>query len=320
MGRSSRYPGKLDLDILSARLENIALRYFQAVADARSVRKAGERLNVSPSAVSRQIVALEDQLRVRLFERTPHGVKPTQAGEILLYHAIQSSLELRHAMEKMSILQQESGLEFLRVALAESVYRNALPRAMKAFWRLFPDRKVQFQVVGSHEAARQVHDGDAHVGIGFNMPVSGGMKLRTHIEMPVGAVMSPAHPLARSGHLSLESLRTYPLFVCDSSLNLYNIIKKRILDHPEMFNIRIVTNSINLMVDLARESTGIVILSLLGVYDHVVDEDLVFCVIEGDDLPKASIDIAVNSSHIDNREITSFVGLITDEIKRCKLS
>jgi len=59
------------------------LRIFHAVAEAGSFTHAGERLNLSQSAVSRQISALEASLKVSLFHRHARGLKPTEQGELL---------------------------------------------------------------------------------------------------------------------------------------------------------------------------------------------------------------------------------------------
>ncbi len=59
------------------------LRVFHAVAEAGSFTHAGESLNLSQSAVSRQIGALEESLRVTLFHRHARGLILTEHGEVL---------------------------------------------------------------------------------------------------------------------------------------------------------------------------------------------------------------------------------------------
>eukprot|EP01041_Mallomonas_annulata_P029616 gene29616-51640_t len=63
----------------SSRLQDTALRYFLEVVRSGSVSEAATRLNVSPSAVSRQVAALEDLLGVPLFDRRPRGMAPSAA-------------------------------------------------------------------------------------------------------------------------------------------------------------------------------------------------------------------------------------------------
>ncbi len=68
-------------------MELYQLRTFVAVAQERSLTRAAERVFTSPPAVSAQIKALEDELGVKLFDRTPRGMALTEAGARLLEEA-----------------------------------------------------------------------------------------------------------------------------------------------------------------------------------------------------------------------------------------
>ena len=59
-------------------------RYFMAVAEQGSVRAAARTLNVAASAVSRQLLLLEQQLGIALFDRGARTLKMSPAGDVLL--------------------------------------------------------------------------------------------------------------------------------------------------------------------------------------------------------------------------------------------
>ena len=65
------------------------LRYFVAVAETGSVTRAAQRCFVSQPPMSRQLKALEDELSVKLFNRTAKGMTLSDAGERLLAQARQ---------------------------------------------------------------------------------------------------------------------------------------------------------------------------------------------------------------------------------------
>jgi DNA-binding transcriptional LysR family regulator len=63
------------------------IEYFVAVAEAGHVGRAAQSLRVAQPAVSRQIRKLEDELRAPLFQRTPRGMRLSEAGALFLRHA-----------------------------------------------------------------------------------------------------------------------------------------------------------------------------------------------------------------------------------------
>ena len=70
-----------------AHLENFRLRVFRAVAEHLNFRKAAEQLFLTQPAVTLQIKALENDLGMRLFDRTGGKITFTQQGSVLLGYA-----------------------------------------------------------------------------------------------------------------------------------------------------------------------------------------------------------------------------------------
>jgi DNA-binding transcriptional LysR family regulator len=121
------------------------LRIFHAVAEAGSFTHAGETLNLSQSAVSRQISALEDSLKVSLFHRHARGLILTEQGELLFQTVrdVFSKLALAEARISES-KDRPSGL--LRVTTPVAFGSIWLTRRIQDFIELYPEVRVNLIV------------------------------------------------------------------------------------------------------------------------------------------------------------------------------
>ncbi|MBR1088308.1 LysR family transcriptional regulator [Bradyrhizobium manausense] len=98
------------------------LRYFWIIATEGSMSRAARRLNVSPSSLSVQVKALEEQLGQQLFERVGRTLQLTEAGRIALDYAGSVFKSGHELIETLSGLRQ--GRQLLRVGAAATLSRN----------------------------------------------------------------------------------------------------------------------------------------------------------------------------------------------------
>jgi DNA-binding transcriptional LysR family regulator len=259
--------------VKNLRLDSTALRYFQAAANLKSIWRAAEAVHVSASSLSRQIAALEDTLQVSLFERLPRGLRLTTAGEILLQHVDASFRELQRAFESIDELKNVRR-GHIDVAVVESAARGVLPPALSAFWKKHPKVEVSLQVVGALEVVRLLERGEADLGLAFNVPEDTGLPVVSSVALPLGAVVSPSHPLASRQSLRPQDLVGFPLILSDASLSLHAAIAAA--RHRLPLQVRAVTNSITVMALLAAGENGIALKTITGVTDEVKRGELAF--------------------------------------------
>jgi len=127
-----------------AQLENFRLKVFRTVAEQLNFRKAAERLFVSQPAVTLQIKALEDDLGIRLFDRSAGGrVSLTRKGKILFVYARKIASAAVEAEQKLGNDSDDAAGE-LHLGVSTTIAQYVLPRLLGAFIDEHP--RVQFSL------------------------------------------------------------------------------------------------------------------------------------------------------------------------------
>ncbi|MCA1300654.1 LysR family transcriptional regulator [Stappia indica] len=118
------------------------LRIFHAAAQAGSFTHAGEALNMSQSAVSRQVSALEHDLKVPLFHRHARGLLLTEQGEVLYRTAREVLMKLEAAQTRLTDSREKpSGV--LRITTTVGLGSTWLAQRLHEFIDLYPDMELR---------------------------------------------------------------------------------------------------------------------------------------------------------------------------------
>lgn len=137
---------------------------FVAVAELMNFTKAAERLNITQSALSRQVKALEDYLGVKLFEKTGRNIRFTPQGEALLAkinNVLVADRELRTFADDLT--EGESGL--LKIGACSQLIERYMPSFLKKWTEDNPDIEIRLEDGGGPELASKLVDGVFHLTI-----------------------------------------------------------------------------------------------------------------------------------------------------------
>jgi len=137
------------------------LRIFHAVAEAGSFTHAGESLNLSQSAVSRQIGALEESLKVSLFHRHARGLILTEQGELLYRTAHEVFAKL--AMTEAQLTESKDKPKGqLKVTATVALGSTWLTPRMGEFLEIYPDVDVDL-VLDDRELDLSMREADVAI-------------------------------------------------------------------------------------------------------------------------------------------------------------
>lgn len=206
-------------------LQTQALKYFAEVARSGSLRHASEVFDIVPSAISRQIAQIEQQLGVSLFERSTRGMALTEAGAALLEFADDSERHigaLRKRLADLSELQRGS----VRLAVVEAVTHDFLPRTLASFSSEHPGIEFAVSVCGTNDVAARLSSHTAEIGMTFNSPPRDDLLLRARIPQPLQLICRPGHPLQGQGPLSMKGLDGLSSALPDRSFGIRRLIEK----------------------------------------------------------------------------------------------
>ena len=267
------------------------LHYLDEVVRAGSIRQAAERLNVSSSAINRQIIDLETQLGIQIFKRMPRGLRLTASGELLVAHIRQTLRHYEHTRERMLDLE---GLRAGTVSIA-SVHGPAagfLPSAGLRFRRKYPRVMIVVRIVGTEEIIRLVDEGEIDIALAYNLPPQHGLQVVQTFSTRLGAVVSANHPLARRTSVRLSECAQYPIVATDVEISTSQTMRRAF----RRANLPLVpafeTNSTAMIRALVMDGLHLTFTSLPDIRHERDDQSLIYIPIIGAGIPMQTLTLA----------------------------
>ncbi len=272
------------------------LSYFDEVARQGSIRKAAAHLNVSSSSVNRKIIAIENLLGVRLFDRHPDGVELTPAGSVVLEHCRKTIFDYRNVLSAVADIRElRSGN--ITIATLDSVATTILPDALSEFAQSFPQISLVIRMAHPAEVARSVAEGETDIGISFSTELLPGVRIHTEKATPIGAIMRSDHPLAGRDALEIEDFEPFRLIRSYDGLDQHSLWDEAVGSHKINVPTQVFTNSLPLARTMIERTHGIGIYTKIGFLDEIEDGSLAYVPIRRPNLSKLKIGILVSSRH-----------------------
>ncbi|NQV99953.1 MAG: LysR family transcriptional regulator [Rhodospirillales bacterium] len=185
------------------------LRVFHAVAQAGSFTHAGERLNLSQSAVSRQISGLENSLRVPLFHRHARGLNLTEQGEFL-YHTAHDVFAKLAMVETQISESKDHPMGPLKITTTVAFGSVWLTSRIKKFMNLYPEIDVSL-VLADNELDLSMREADA--AIRLEPPSQPGLIQKHLLKMQYHVYAAPAYLAERGTPTTPAQLDNHSLIV-----------------------------------------------------------------------------------------------------------
>ncbi|MDM8356003.1 LysR family transcriptional regulator [Pandoraea communis] len=248
------------------------LTYLFEAVQCGTVRAAADRLDIAPSAVSRQIALLEAELALPLIERHKRGVHLTQAGRLLMeYYREQRA----HQEDLLAKLQEVRGLRrgHIRLAVGEGFISDLMGAPLQYFCKRYPDITLTLDLAGTNEVMRLVAEDDADIGLVYNPPAEPKIVSRAQMRQPVHAIVAPGSPLIarmdETGTLRLDALYDVPLALMHGAYGTRQLMELAEQSEKHRLTPAVTTNSISVLKHFVRAGLGATFLPAFAVSQEI---------------------------------------------------
>ena len=234
-------------------------RYLFEAVQTGSVRAAAEKLGIVPSAVSRQISLLEEELSVGLVERHRTGVVPTEAGQLILEYYRQ------HLSRQHDMLAKVDAVRGLRsgtisVVSGEGFAQELIDGPIRLFRQHYPDVSIALDIYGTNEIMRRVREDAAEMGLVYYAPADSRITTRGSAQQPMHAIVSPGHPLSQAPHVSLQTLSQWPVALLQGVYGIRQLVE--LAEHAEKIRLSpaLTSNLISVLMAFVTTGQGVTLL------------------------------------------------------------
>lgn len=188
-------------------MELSQLRTFREVAEALSFTRAAQKLNMTQSAVSHQIKALERELGEPLFIRAKRGVRLSDAGQLALSYA-ERILEEADALRERIRGDDHEPRGRVRAAAATQAFVHLFARLFESFMRDHERVELSFRTtVSTEQTVADILNGAADVGFASLPVYSPALQVTELFEDELGVVVGARHKLAPERETSVVEMR-----------------------------------------------------------------------------------------------------------------
>jgi DNA-binding transcriptional LysR family regulator len=187
-------------------------RYAVAVADTLHFSEAARRLNISQPPLSQQIRLLEDELGVRLFERTRRHVQLTAAGEMFVQEARVVLAQAEHAGKVGERMRQgEAGQ--LVIGVAGPADADYFVEIMRVFATRHPNVRVVIRNLSTAQQVQAIQERRVHAGFVTPPIEHPELAFETVLHEPIVLAIPEGHKLAARARVPLTALAAAPLIL-----------------------------------------------------------------------------------------------------------
>jgi DNA-binding transcriptional LysR family regulator len=235
------------------------LEIIRAIADTGSFTAAGEKLHVSQSAISRQVLLLEAELGEPVFHRIGRRIRITPAGESLLQLSHRVFQDLQDTVSAISDTR-ESLRGTMRLVGGMTVCLYVFPSLLAEVRRTHPDLDLKITVGSGERSISLLRSGAADLGL-VTLPVdTGDLQSVPVLEEELLLITYPAHPLSKKREIRPADLTRQPFILFESGSITRRLVEEFFTRERIEPEIVMETENVEIIKAMVRNGLGISII------------------------------------------------------------
>ena len=231
------------------------LRYFVTVAEELNFSKAAIKLFTAQPSLSQQIKDLEEEIGVRLFNRTKRKVELTEEGVVFLQEA---RLTLAQAEKAITMARQvaQAKQQRLIIGFVPVAEMKVFPCVIPSFRIQYPDLHIELKSLNNQEQMDMLRQG--HLDLSFTRANIQDDEIESLFVLrePLKLLLPKNHPLAKYERIPVQALDNIDFIITNpsQSLTLHNLI----LDYAEQngIHLNIVQHADNILLNINLVNIG----------------------------------------------------------------
>lgn len=206
-------------------MESFRLKVFRVAAEELSFTRAAEKLFLTQPAVTMQVKNLEDELRLRLFDRTGQRLALTPAGVVLRDYATRIAGLCIEAEQELAGLRGET-VGRLALAASTTIAQYLLPAIAGAFIREHPGVELDIMSANTAGAVAALVDGRVRLALIEGPAGRNDVKTEPFIEDRLPLIAPPGHEWAEAGIIDAAKLANAPLIMRERGSGTRDVVER----------------------------------------------------------------------------------------------
>ncbi|KHT49547.1 LysR family transcriptional regulator [Vibrio sinaloensis] len=232
------------------------LHYFNQLAKTGNFTKAADQLGIAQSALSTSVKKLEQQLGLKLVNRTERQMSLTAEGQVLLRHA---KIILEDVEQAEKELQELKGLtsgviKFGAPAMLASYF---LPDALEQFKKAYPGIQINIHEAGTATLAQMLVNGELDLALIRGDREHEQIRQSLLAQDQIAACVPISHPFAKRSAITLDEFCQQPLVLFKNGYFLRETVNSYCQQNKLTPQVHFETNLPELLKSMVRRQVGI---------------------------------------------------------------